>query len=440
MQPVIPQDEFLQRRERVLSRMPQNTVAIVSGHSELTRSNDTEYPFRQNSYFHYLTGFNEPDAVLVLTKIEGQPRSLLFCQNKDPESEVWHGLRLGFHNAVHALAVDEGRDIDSFEDDISELLNGASSVLVLMGEDSVLEAQVRDAIDFLRANERKGYVAPHRIEDLRPTLDAMRQFKSTQELAVMREAARISSDAFKRIMKFCKPGAMEYQLEAELQHEFAMQGAPAPAYGIICGGGANACILHYTDNRDVLHDGDLVLVDAGAEYQGYAADITRTFPINGRFSEEQAMIYNIVLKAQQAAFEHIKPGDTLKAATEAAAKVINDELTLLEILSGDADENFANNRWKKFFIHGLGHWLGLDVHDVGRYKSTDGEPLTFQPGMVLTVEPGIYISRESGVDERWRGIGVRIEDDLVVTEDGFENMTQAVPKTIEEIESWMQNN
>lgn len=438
MQPVIPQDEFLQRRQRIIQQLPNNVVALVAASQELTRSNDTEYPFRQNSYFHYLTGFNEPDAVLLLSSCEGQASSTLFCQDKDPDAEVWHGLRLGFHNAPNALGIDEAFDIALLDDYLPERLNNADSVYLILGESEELDYQVQQAMAYLRSTEKRGNNVPHRIDDLRPLLDEARQFKSAHELSVMREAANITSGAFKRIMKFVEPGRYEYQLGAELHHEFAMHGALYPAYGMICGGGANACVLHYTDNRDQLHDGELVLVDAGAEYQGYAADITRTFPVNGKFSDEQRTLYELVLKAQQAAFAEIKPGSDLVTATQAAARVINDGLTELEILTGDADDNFDNSRWKNFFIHGLSHWLGLDVHDVGRYKDDDNNPVKLQPGMVITVEPGIYISRESGADERWRGIGIRIEDDLVITEDGYENMTESVPKTVEEIEAWMQ--
>lgn len=438
MKPVIPQDEFLQRRKRVLEQLPHNVVALVAANQELTRSNDTEYPFRQNSYFHYLTGFNEPDAVLVLSTVAEHTGSTLYCQDKDPDAEVWHGLRLGYHNAPNALGIDQAFDIEAIDERLPETLNGAESVYLILGEDEALEHRVHQAMAYLRETEKRGNKVPHRIDDLRPLVDRMRQIKSAHELQVMQEAARISSDAFKRIMKFVQPGAYEYQLGAELHHEFAINGALYPAYGMICGGGANACVLHYTDNRDQLHDGDLVLVDAGAEYQGYAADITRTFPVNGKFSDEQKLLYELVLKAQLAAFEKIKPGSDLHQATQAAARVINDGLTELEILTGDADENFELQRWKKYFIHGLSHWLGLDVHDVGRYKDRDNQPVKLEPGMVITVEPGIYISRESGADERWRGIGIRIEDDLVITEDGFENMTASVPKTVEEIEAWMQ--
>ncbi|WP_417437213.1 Xaa-Pro aminopeptidase [Idiomarina abyssalis] len=437
MRNVIPQDEFKQRRRQLLESLPPHSVALVAANSEVTRSNDTEYPFRQNSDFFYLTGFNEPDAVLLLIN-DSNPRSVLFCQDKDPKHEVWHGLRLGYTNAVEALAVDSAEDLDTLPERLPELLEGIESVFYPMGEDSVLAELVSEARDDVSVKARRsGKLAPQSLSDLRPQLDAMRLIKSANEVAVMKEAGRISSGAFRRIMRFVEAGKHEYQVAAELHHEFAMNGALHPAYGIISGGGANACVLHYTDNRDELQNGDLLLVDAGAEYQGYAADITRTFPVNGKFSEPQSILYNLVLEAQQAAFAEIKPGSNLVQASEAAARVISDGLTKLGILTGDAEENFKEQRWKTYFIHGLGHWLGLDVHDVGRYRDSEGDPVPFKPGMVLTVEPGIYIPEDADVEDKWRGIGIRIEDDLVVTADGFDNMTADVPKTIEEIETWM---
>ncbi|MDV6315709.1 Xaa-Pro aminopeptidase [Idiomarina sp. HP20-50] len=439
MRDVIPQDEFKQRRQQLLQLLPERSMALVAAHSEVTRSNDTEYPFRQNSDFFYLTGFNEPDAVLLLIN-DNKPRSVLFCQDKDPKHEVWHGLRLGYENAVETLAVDSAEDLETLPERLPELLQGIESAFYPMGENSVLAELVGDARDELSVKARRsGKLGPQSLSDLRPQLDSLRLIKSANEIAVMKEAARISTQAFRRIMCFVEAGKQEYQVAAELHHEFAMNGALQPAYGIICGGGANACVLHYTDNRDPLQNGDLLLVDAGAEYQGYAADITRTFPVNGQFSEPQAILYNLVLKAQQAAFAEVKPGSNLVQASEAAARVISDGLTELGILSGDADENFKEQRWKTYFIHGLGHWLGLDVHDVGRYRNSDGEPIAFKPGMVLTVEPGVYIPESADVDSKWRGIGIRIEDDVVVTADGFDNMTADAPKTIEEIETWMKS-
>lgn len=437
MTAVISVEEFAQRRQALIKRLPLGAVAIIAGNSDVTRSNDTEYPFRQNSDFFYLTGFAEPDAVLVLIH-DSQPRSVLFCQDKDPQQEVWHGLRLGYENAEQSLQVDSGEDVSAFEERLPNLLSGMDSLFYLMGEQDELGEIVNGARNQLQhAARRSGQLPPQSIRDLRPLLDDMRLLKSAAEIDVMRESARISGNAFRRIMRFVEPGHYEFQVGAELHHEFAMNGALYPAYGMICGGGANACVLHYTDNKDKLNDGDLILVDAGAEYQGYAADITRTFPVNGKFSAPQRTLYELVLKAQLAAFEEIKPGSNLVNASNVAARVISDGLTELGILSGDASSNFSEQKWKTYFIHGLGHWLGLDVHDMGRYKDDNGKPVAFEPGMVLTVEPGIYIPEDAEVEEQWRGIGIRIEDDLVVTAEGYENLTRDVPKTIEEIETWM---
>ncbi|KTG29855.1 Xaa-Pro aminopeptidase [Idiomarina sp. WRN-38] len=437
MTAVISVEEFAQRRQALMKRMPLGAVAIIAGNSEVTRSNDTEYPFRQNSDFFYLTGFAEPDAVLLLVNGE-KPQSLLFCQDKDPQQEVWHGLRLGYENAEQTLKVDAAEDIDAIEERLPDILKGMDSVFYLMGDQAEVGELINGARNQLQlAARRSGELPPQSLRDLRALLDDMRLIKSEAEINVMRESARISSNAFRRIMRFVEPGKHEYQVGAELHHEFAMNGALYPAYGMICGGGANACVLHYTDNKDVLNDGDLILVDAGAEYQGYAADITRTFPVNGKFSDTQRTLYEMVLKAQQAAFEEIKPGSNLVNASNAAARVINDGLVELGIIDGDPDTAFEAMRWKTYFIHGLGHWLGLDVHDMGRYKDDNGKPVSFEPGMVLTVEPGIYIPEDADVDEKWRGIGIRIEDDLVVTAEGYENLSSDVPKTIEEIEAWM---
>lgn len=437
MKHVVPQEEFKQRRHALLKSLPPRSVALVAAHHEVTRSNDTEFPFRQNSDFFYLTGFNEPDAVLLLIN-DSAPRSVLFCHDKDPSHEVWHGLRLGYQNAVNQLGVDTGEALASYQERLPELLQGAESIFYPMDSDGELADGIMDVRQELQASARRsGKAAPQHVSDLRPVLDELRLIKSEREIDVMTEAARISSQAFRRIMRFVEAGRHEYQVAAELQHEFAMNGALHPAYGIICGGGANACVLHYTDNKDTLCDGDLLLVDAGGEYQGYAADITRTFPVNGKFSEPQAILYNLVLQAQYAALNKVTPGGDLVQASEAAARVINDGLTELGILTGNADDNFNEQRWKTYFIHGLGHWLGLDVHDVGTYRNSDGTPRAFEPGMVLTVEPGIYIPNDADVDPQWRGIGIRIEDDVVVTEEGHHNLTGDVPKTIDEIEAWM---
>lgn len=436
----IPKHEFKQRREQLLAflrKQKQSAIAVIPAASLQTRSRDTEYPFRQDSDFFYLTGFNEPDAVLILAPDADEPVQL-FCQPSDPHAEVWHGRRLGIDRAVEALDVNAAFSIEQFEKLLPELLNGVHSVFYPHDKPQ-LQQQLNTAADFLRSAPKKGYSAPIAWVDCNPQLANMRLIKSENELKVMRRAAEISVLAHQRAMRSTQPGRYEYQISADIQHEFAMHGALSPAYGIICGGGENACILHYTENSDVLRDGDLLLIDAGAEYQGYAGDITRTFPVNGRFSDTQKALYEVVLAAQEAALATLKPGSSLPKAQDAAAQAITHGLIDLGILKGSFAEHWEATSYRKFFIHGLGHWLGLDVHDVGTYDAA-GKKRAFEPGMLLTVEPGIYIPPGMpDVDEKWHGIGIRIEDDCVITADGYENLTAGVPKTVAEIEQWMQN-
>lgn len=436
----LPRSEYQQRREALLqwlAEQPQTAIAIIPGASLQTRSNDTEYPFRQHSDFYYLTGFNEPDACLVLAP-HADCQVQLFCQAKDPQQEVWHGRRLGTAAAVATLGVDVAYDADDLDAHLLHLFDGVE--LVFTDHDNqAFTAHCQELAVELRQQARRGVYPPSQWQHLSPWLHAQRLRKSESEIAVMREAARISVDAHKRAMRFAAPGRFEYQVAAELEHEFVMQGAAAAAYGTICGSGDNACILHYTENSAVMRDGDLLLIDAGAEYQGYAADITRTFPVNGRFSDDQRALYEWVLKAQEAALATVKPGSTLERAHEAAAFVITEGLVALGILQGKVNAHWQQASYRRFFIHGLGHWLGLDVHDVGQAPQTD-KVLPFEPGMVITVEPGVYIPVDAeDIDPRWRGLGIRIEDDVVITADGYENLTDEVPKTVAEIEAWMQS-
>lgn len=439
---------FVARRQTLLKHLarlaPAGGVAIIPAAPEVTRSRDTEYPFRQDSDFYYLTGFNEPNAVLVLTTDSDIPVQL-FCQPSDAQAEVWHGRRLGLTAAAEQLHIDVTWSIDELNKRLPQLLNHVDTVFYAQGTYADFDQRLFGYFNELRQSPKRGLQAPRALVDLRPVLHAQRLIKQPDEIALMRKAAEISVAAHKRAMRFAKPGRYEYQVAAEIHHEFAMHGALHPAYGTICGGGENACILHYTENSDVLRDGDLLLIDAGAEYQGYAADITRTFPVNGRFSPEQRDLYNLVLAAQLAALDCVKPGGSLPAASEAAAKVITKGLLELGIITGSFDEHWDKVTYRNFFIHGLGHWLGLDVHDVGAYTEND-KPVTFKPGMVLTIEPGIYIPGTFGsddgkdavkIDERWHGLGIRIEDDVLVTKTGHENLTAAVPKTVAEIEAWL---
>ena len=439
MQQSISLAEYQQRRQRILDHVSSHAehgVAVIAAASLQTRSRDTEYPFRQNSDFFYLTGFNEPDALLILAPGRAQ-QVILCCQPSDPAAEVWHGRRLGIDRAVAHLGVDVAHSIEDAEEVLLDVLNQAD-VVFSSHEDSSLLEQLHDVASALRQAPKQGYVAPSSWQDLSPFMADMRIIKSAAELDLMRAAAAISVAGHKRAMRFTKPGCYEFQVAAELHHEFARQGAHHPAYGSICGGGDNACILHYTDNADELHDGDLILIDAGAEYQGYAGDITRTFPVNGRFSEVQAALYNVVLKAQLAALAAVTPGSSMPQATQAMALALTEGLVELGLLAGTPAQLVAEGAYKAFMIHGLGHWLGLDVHDVGTYSAA-GKNRPFEPGMVLTIEPGVYIPHGmAGVDKKWHGLGIRIEDDVIVTATGHENMTAAAPKTVAEIETWMQ--
>lgn len=431
-------NEFQQRREhllKLLKKASPSALAVIPSASLQTRSRDTEFPFRQDSDFFYLTGFNEPDAVLVLAPSADAPVQL-FCQPSNPAEEVWHGRRLGIDAAEATLGVDFAASIEDVDDYLFALLDGAEQVFYPHDKPE-LAAQLHALADELRETPKKGHQAPHAWVDINPWLANMRLIKSPQELDSMRKAAQISCAAHKRAMRYTQPGKFEYQVAAEIHHEFALQGALSPAYGTICGSGENACILHYTENQSMLQDGDLLLIDAGAEYQGYAGDITRTFPVNGRFSDTQKALYNVVLAAQEAALATLKPGSDMPTATAAAGKALTEGLHALGILTGKLKELIANDAYRPLMIHGLGHWLGLDVHDVGTYTQA-GKKRKFEVGMVLTIEPGIYIPKGApGIDEKWHGLGIRIEDDVIITEQGHENMTRDVPKTVEEIEQWM---
>ncbi|MEH6394168.1 Xaa-Pro aminopeptidase [Pseudoalteromonas sp.] len=429
----IEKAEFKARRERLLAMMEPNSVAIIPAANEVTRSRDTEYAFRQDSDFYYLTGFNEPDAILVLCPSSETP-STLFCLSKDKLAEIWHGRRIGFEKAKTEYLFDQTCALTELDEQLLNLVNGQQILFYAQGTYPQFDDKVWGLLNTLRGAPKKGYKAPHTIKDIRGLVHEMRLFKSAAEVAIMRRACEISAQAHIRAMQFATPGATEYQLEAELHHHYAMHGARHPAYGTIVGSGDNANILHYTANSDTLNDGDLVLIDSGAELQGYAADITRTFPINGRFSEPQAQLYNIVLAAQEAAFTEVKPGGSLSKANQLAMTVLTQGLLDLGILQGELQELLDNQACKAFYMHGLGHWLGLDVHDVGDYKQDEKER-PFAPGMVLTIEPGLYIALDAKAPELYKGIGIRIEDNLLVTEQGYENLTASVPKSISEIEA-----
>lgn len=438
---LLPLDEFTARRAKFLSQMPEQSIAILSAADEVTRSNDTEYPFCQNKSFYYLCGFNEPEAFLVLLKKNKSTDVLLFSRPKDPLLEVWHGLRVGQENAVSEYGVDQCINIDEIDTQLPELLNGLENLFYPVGESACLDSKITAWLNKVKSTSRQGGIAPKTLVDCAEIIHEMRLIKSESELSIMRKANVISGLAHQRAMEKTQAGKFEYQIEAELLHEFARHGARFPAYNSIVAGGNNANILHYTNNADVLADGDLLLIDAGAELAGYAADITRTFPVSGTFSTEQKTLYQLVLDAQELAISNIKPAQTLAYLNKITCEFFTTGLHALGLLQGNLADLIASKACKKYFIHGLGHWLGLDVHDVGNYHTNDKrEQLrAFEQGMVMTIEPGLYIPLDDvDVDLKWRGIGIRIEDNILVTETGFENLTVNAPKTVIEIETLMQ--
>lgn len=432
--------EFKNRQKCLLNKMQPNSICLVPAASLVTRSRDTEYTFRQDSYFHYLCGFAEPQAWLVLSNHHQYPvgLSVLFCLDKDPQLEVWHGRRVGPKQAKKQYGLNLAFGLDEIDEKLLELIDGHQHLYFAQGHNLDADALIFELLQGLRDAPKQSKQAPSSLIDVRTLLDEMRLLKSDAEIDLMRQAAAISTQAHIRAMQFAKPDKNEYHLEAEIHHEFATNGAKSPAYGTIVGGGDNACILHYTENNQPLNAGDLVLIDAGCELQGYAADITRTFPVSGQFSAEQKVLYQLVLDAQLQAIALLRPGNTIQQASDEAIKVITQGLIDLKILTGSLEENIAQQSYRQFYMHGLSHWLGLDVHDVGHYK-IDGQDRPLQAGMVLTVEPGIYVAPNAAVAKKWRGIGIRIEDNLLITADGHENLTSAAPKTISEIETLMAN-
>ena len=430
------QQEFLRRRHALLAKMAPASAALIFAAPEATRSADTEYPYRQNSDFWYFTGFNEPEAVLVLIKSDDtHNHSVLFNRVRDKTAEIWFGRRLGQEAAPEKLGVDRALAFDEIGEQLHLLLNGLDVVYHAQGEYAYADSIVFAALEKLRRGSRQNLTAPATLTDWRPWVHEMRLFKSPEELAVMRRAGEISALAHTRAMQVCRPGMFEYQLEGEIHHEFTRHGARYPSYNTIVGGGENGCILHYTENESELRDGDLVLIDAGCEYRGYAGDITRTFPVNGKFTPAQRAVYNIVLASLETALERFRPGVSIQDVTGDVVRIMVSGLVELGVLKGEIDPLIADNAHRAFFMHGLGHWLGLDVHDVGAYGADRSRPL--EPGMVLTVEPGLYIAPDADVPVEYRGIGIRIEDNIVITETGNENLTDSVVKSADDIEALM---
>ena len=430
--------EFSTRQQLFAHHMLDNSMAIFPANAELTRSNDTEFRFRQNSDFYYLCGFNEPDACLLLIKKNGVLETILFNRKKDKTAEIWHGYRLGQEDAVIELSVDRAFSIDDFEVQLSTLLTDIENIYYPVLSGLALDQRLQSVLVALRNKTRSGLIATNQFLNWQPRLHEMRLFKDVKEQALMHKAGEISALGHVRAMQQCQPGMMEFQLQLEVEYEFAKQGTRDVAYNSIVAGGHNACILHYTENDKPLKDGDLVLIDAGAEYQGYAGDITRTFPVNGRFSEEQAIIYQLVLDCQLLAIEAVKPGISVLGINKLVVRKMCQGLLDLGILLGNLETLISEEKYKAFYMHGLGHFIGLDVHDVGDAGNIEN-PRLLQAGMAITIEPGLYISHDADVADRWKGIGVRIEDDILITETGCDILTSAVPKTIQDIEALMQH-
>lgn len=430
------QQEYQNRRQALLAKMAPASAALIFAAPEAVRSADSDYPYRQDSDFWYLTGFNEPEAVLILIKSdETHNHSVLFNRVRDLTAEIWFGRRLGQEAAPARLGVDRALPFPEIGDQLHLLLNGLDVVYHAQGQHAYADAIVFGALEKLRKGARQNLIAPATLTDWRPWLHEMRLFKSAEELEIMRRAGQITAQAHTRAMQQCRPGMFEYQLEAEIHHEFTRHGARYPSYNTIVGSGDNACILHYTENESEMQAGDLVLIDAGCELQGYAGDITRTFPVNGRFSPAQRAIYDLVLAAEYRALALFRPGTSIRDVTEQVVRVMIEGLVALGILHGETDQLLAEQAHRPFFMHGLSHWLGLDVHDVGRYGVDRDRVL--EPGMVLTVEPGLYIAPDADVPAEYRGIGVRIEDDILITEEGNEILTGGVVKEADEIEALM---
>ncbi|MGL9750365.1 MAG: Xaa-Pro aminopeptidase [Symbiopectobacterium sp.] len=435
--------EYTRRRQQLLEKMAPASAAIFFAAPEATRSADSEYLYRQNSDFWYFTGFNEPEAVLLLVKSDEHHHTVLFNRVRDVTAEIWFGRRLGQEAAPSRLNVDRALPFSDINAQLHLLLNGLEVIYHAQGLYEYADCLLFNALKILRNGTLQGLIAPPTQTDWRPWVHEMRLFKSPKELELMRRAGEITAKAHTRAMISCEPGMYEYQLEGEIHHEFTCHGARYPSYNTIVGSGDNGCILHYTENERQMREGDLVLIDAGCEYQGYAGDITRTFPVSGKFSPLQRAIYNIVLASQRKALALFKPGVSIRKVNEQVIRIIVEGLVKLGVLKGSVDELkgsvdelIAEQAHRSFYMHGLSHWLGLDVHDVGDYDASERSRL-LEPGMVLTVEPGLYIAPDAKVPHEYRGIGIRIEDDTLITDSGNEVLTAGVVKDADDIEALM---
>ena len=429
---------FAERRQRVLDAMGPDAVAILLGASLSTRSGDTDFPFRQDSDFWYLTGFDHPDAVAVL-RTDGGPGFTLFVQPRDRAAETWTGIRPGVEGAKEEYGADEAFPCGELIDKLPGILERAKHVHHVLGRRPEVDQKIFAIQEELRLRTKLGFAPAANLVDPRHILHEMRLFKEPAELERMRRAAAISAEGHERVAAIAQPDNFEYQLEAELLHVFPGRGASGPAYASIVGGGRNAAILPYPENDKPLLQAPMVLVDAGAEFEGYASDVTRTYPVGGRFAGPGRAVYEVVLAAQEAAIAACRPGATLPEVHKIAVRSLIEGMLSLQLLEGTVDDLFAEESYKPWYMHGTSHWLGLDVHDVGVYAHGE-TPRKLEPGMVFTVEPGLYVREDDeNAPESLRGIGVRIEDDILVTNDGFENLNTAIPKAIPDVEAWMRS-
>ncbi|MDZ7923170.1 MAG: Xaa-Pro aminopeptidase [Marinagarivorans sp.] len=428
---------FAKHRAQLMAKMSPGSIAIIPAAGAKPRSRDTNYRYRPDSDFYYLSGFEEPDALLILAPGNPKGEFIVFCRPRDKQKEIWEGIMAGPEGVLAQFGADAAFSIHQADQHIPELMDGRAKIYTQLGQCDDWDKQVMTWLRAVRAKARSGACAPEVIADINAELHELRLIKGEEEQLAMAASCELAAQAHVRAMQYCQAGRYEYQLEAEILHGFAMSGAMSAAYNTIVGGGKNACILHYINNDQPLKEGDLVLIDAGCELDYYAADITRTFPVNGRFSAPQKALYELVLKAQEAAFAVIKPGTLWNEPHDVSVRVLTEGLVELGLLSGDVDELVSSGAYKAFYMHRVGHWLGMDVHDVGAYK-IDGQWRPLMAGMAMTVEPGLYISPDDmSVDEKWRGIGIRIEDDVIVTAEGYRVLTDGVPKTVEDIERLM---
>ena len=428
--------EFRKRRKKLMDMLGDDSIAILPAAPEKMRNRDVAYRYRQDSDFYYLTGFAEPEAVVALIPGRSPAEFVLFCRERNREQEIWHGTRAGLEGACTDYGADDAYPITDLDDILPGLLENRERIYYTMGNNAPFDQRVLGWVNQVRGKARSGIHAPEQFVSLNNILHDMRLYKSRHEISVLRKAAAISATAHMRAMRSCRPGKTEYQIEAELIHEFMRQGAHSAAYPSIVGSGANSCVLHYIDNTRELEDGDILLIDAGAEYQSYASDVTRTFPVNGRFSSQQQAIYEVVLAAQLAAIDAVRPGNHWAQPHDAAVEVLTEGLAALGILKGKPKTLIKEKAYSRYFMHKTGHWLGMDVHDVGDYKVGE-EWRLLEPGMVMTVEPGLYFPPQKGLARKWWNIGVRIEDDVLVTKAGHEVLSSDAPKGISEIEALM---